>query len=207
MLPQVIAGHLTFSLCCLKQRIPVLQSSVRSVRASGIVFGVSLFSGCLLFGSSSLAQGSADERLFGRWSNADPESTLNNRHILGAAASLPNGRAIVVGGLDVGAPGFPATAAAEIYDPVARTWTPVKPMSIGVDTLVFAGCIGENSPAIRWRICDGLEFLGIELDESRNADSETVISTNASQTTVRVIRTNEEITIARSVMSIIGLQR
>ena len=131
MLPQVIAGHLTFSLCCLKERNPVLQSSVRSVRARGIVFGVSLFSGCLLFGSSSLAQGSADERPFGRWSNADPESTLNNRHILGAAASLPNGRAIVVGGLDVGAPGFPATAAAEIYDPVARTWTPVKPMSIG----------------------------------------------------------------------------
>ena len=76
----------------------------------------------------------------------------------------------------------------------------------GVDTLVFAGGIGENSPAIRWRICDGLEFLGIELEESSNTNSVAVISTNASQTTVRVIRTDEEITIARSVLSIIGLQ-
>lgn len=76
----------------------------------------------------------------------------------------------------------------------------------GVDTLVFAGGIGENSPAIRWRICDGLEFLGIELEESSNTNSAAVISTNASRATVRVIRTNEEITIARSVVSIIGLQ-
>ena len=35
----------------------------------------------------------------------------------------------------------------------------------GVDTLVFAGGIGENAPAVRARICDGLEFLGIELEE------------------------------------------
>lgn len=76
----------------------------------------------------------------------------------------------------------------------------------GVDTLVFAGGIGENSPTIRWRICDGLEFLGIELEESGNTNSAAVISTNASQAAVRVIRTNEEITIARSVLSIIGLQ-
>ena len=76
----------------------------------------------------------------------------------------------------------------------------------GVDTLVFAGGIGENSPTIRWRICDGLEFLGIELEESINTSSAAVISTNASQATVRVIRTDEEITIARSVLSIIGLQ-
>jgi hypothetical protein len=57
--------------------------------------------------------------MIGRWSNGDPELTLTNRHIPGAAASLRNGRAIVVGGLDAGAPGFPAIAAAEIYDPVA----------------------------------------------------------------------------------------
>ena len=39
----------------------------------------------------------------------------------------------------------------------------------GLDTLVFAGGIGENAPLIRERICDGLGFLGIELDEKRNA--------------------------------------
>ena len=41
----------------------------------------------------------------------------------------------------------------------------------GLDTLVFAGGIGENAPLIRARICDGLEFLGIELHERRNADN------------------------------------
>ena len=39
----------------------------------------------------------------------------------------------------------------------------------GLDTLVFAGGIGENAPAVRARICDGLGFLGIELEETRNA--------------------------------------
>ncbi len=76
----------------------------------------------------------------------------------------------------------------------------------GLDTLVFAGGIGENAPSIRARICEGLGFLGIELDESSNTNSAAVISTDASPVTVRVIRTNEEISIARSVMSIIGEQ-
>ena len=43
----------------------------------------------------------------------------------------------------------------------------------GVDTLVFAGGIGENAPVIRERICDGLGFLGIELTRTRNARSVT----------------------------------
>jgi acetate kinase len=70
----------------------------------------------------------------------------------------------------------------------------------GLDTLVFAGGIGENAPLIRARICEGLSFLGIELDESRNAESAGVISTGASRTTVRVIHTDEELMIARSVL-------
>lgn len=74
----------------------------------------------------------------------------------------------------------------------------------GLDTLVFAGGIGENSPQVRARICDGLRFLGIELNESRNAKSEAVISTDTSRVTVRVMRTDEELTIARSVLRIIG---
>lgn len=68
----------------------------------------------------------------------------------------------------------------------------------GLDTLVFAGGIGENSPLVRARICDGLQFLGIELDESRNAKATGVISTDASQAMVRVIRTDEEQMIAQS---------
>ena len=69
----------------------------------------------------------------------------------------------------------------------------------GLDTLVFAGGIGENAPLVRARICEGLGFLGIALSESRNADSAGVISTDASRATVRVIPTDEDLMIARSV--------
>ena len=62
----------------------------------------------------------------------------------------------------------------------------------GLDTLVFAGGIGENSPVIRERICEGLGFLGIELSKTRNAENAPLISKDAASTTVRVIRTNEE---------------
>jgi acetate kinase len=72
----------------------------------------------------------------------------------------------------------------------------------GVDTLVFAGGIGENAPVVRARICEGLSFLDIELDASRNAEAAGVISTDASRATVRVIRTDEELMIARSVLRV-----
>ncbi len=75
----------------------------------------------------------------------------------------------------------------------------------GLDTLVFSAGIGENCPSIRTRICDGLGFFGIELDETRNAKNAAVISTDASRVTVRVIRTDEELMIARSVCRILGL--
>jgi acetate kinase len=70
----------------------------------------------------------------------------------------------------------------------------------GLDTLVFAGGIGENAPLVRERICEGLSVLGIELSESRNADSAEVISANRSRAKVRVIRTDEEQMIARTVL-------
>jgi len=76
----------------------------------------------------------------------------------------------------------------------------------GLDTLVFAGGIGENAPIVRARICDGLGFLGIELSESRNAGATGVISTDASRATVRVIRTDEELMIARSVGRILAIE-
>jgi acetate kinase len=69
----------------------------------------------------------------------------------------------------------------------------------GLDTLVFAGGIGESAPLIRERICQGLGFLGIELNNARNADAAGVISADAGRVTVRVIPTDEEL-IARSVL-------
>ena len=69
----------------------------------------------------------------------------------------------------------------------------------GLDALVFAGGIGENSPVIRSRICEGLEFLGIELDPSGNDQNFSVISVKNARVMVRVIPTDEELMIARSV--------
>ena len=69
----------------------------------------------------------------------------------------------------------------------------------GLETLVFAGGIGEHAAPVRERIFSGLEFLGIELDSARNDSHADVISSAASRTTVRVIRTDEELMIARSV--------
>jgi len=74
----------------------------------------------------------------------------------------------------------------------------------GLDTLVFAGGIGENAPAVRDRICEGLGFLGIELEEKRNAANEGVISAPTGRVTVRVIRIDEELMIARTVCRVIG---
>jgi acetate kinase len=69
----------------------------------------------------------------------------------------------------------------------------------GLDMLVFTGGIGENAPVVRARICDGLGFLGIELDDNRNTTNEGVISKDAVRVAVRVMHTDEEVMIAKSV--------
>ena len=68
----------------------------------------------------------------------------------------------------------------------------------GIETLVFAGGIGEHAPPVRTHICHGLECLGIDLDQERNASNASVISTPASHVTVRVIPTDEEVMIAQA---------
>jgi acetate kinase len=75
----------------------------------------------------------------------------------------------------------------------------------GLDTLVFAGGIGENAPPVRERICDGLGFLGIELDGESNAKNAPLISSEAARVKVRVIGTDEELVIARSVNRVLDL--
>ena len=67
----------------------------------------------------------------------------------------------------------------------------------GLDMLVFTGGIGEHAPEVRRRICSGLEHIGIRLDPDRNQESLSVISQDSSPVSVRVIRTNEELTIVR----------
>jgi len=77
----------------------------------------------------------------------------------------------------------------------------------GLDTLVFAGGIGENASAVRSGICGGLEFLGIDLDQPSNAQNALLISSNASRVKVRVIHTDEELMIARSVVHALAIQK
>ena len=67
----------------------------------------------------------------------------------------------------------------------------------GLDTLVFTGGIGEKAAAVRARICEGLEYLGIKLDLSANECHAEVISSANSLASVRVIETNEDLMIAR----------
>jgi len=76
----------------------------------------------------------------------------------------------------------------------------------GLDTLVFSGGIGEKAPAVRTRVCDGLSFLGIELDQNRNAETAPWISSGTGRVKVRVIRTDEELMIAKSVMRLMQLR-
>ncbi len=77
----------------------------------------------------------------------------------------------------------------------------------GVDTLVFAGGIGENASLVRSRICSGLEFLGITLDGSQNDSNAGVISVAGGSVTVRVIHTDEEWMIASSVCRVLDSTR
>ena len=76
----------------------------------------------------------------------------------------------------------------------------------GLDTLVFAGGIGENAPTVRTRICEGLGCVGVELDEARNAANQGVISPAASRVAVRVLRTDEAAMIAKAVFQVLGPQ-
>jgi len=94
-----------------------------------------------------------------------------------------------------------AAEAVALFCYQAKKWIGAYAAALGgLDTLVFAGGIGENASQIRSRICEGLNFLGIELEEASNNATAPVISAPGSRVTVRVIRTDEELMIARSVL-------
>jgi len=73
----------------------------------------------------------------------------------------------------------------------------------GLDRLVFTGGMGEQAPLIRARICSGLEFLGIKLENSRNAGNYNLISSDTSPVVVHVIHTDEALTIAQNVRQLL----
>ncbi|PYS10632.1 MAG: acetate/propionate family kinase [Acidobacteria bacterium] len=77
----------------------------------------------------------------------------------------------------------------------------------GLDTLVFTGGIGEHASFVRSEICKGLKHLGIELNDERNSRHESIISVSGSPCTVRVIRTNEDLMIARHTRNVLESER
>ncbi len=69
----------------------------------------------------------------------------------------------------------------------------------GLDRLVFTGGIGEHAAPVRWAVCRGLEYLGLELDPALNAAHAETISVPASRCPVHVLHTEEDAMIARHV--------
>jgi acetate kinase len=93
-----------------------------------------------------------------------------------------------------------AAEAVELFCYQAKKWIGAYAAALGgLDTLVFSGGMGENAPEIRARICDGLGFLGIGLDEKRNEVNASDISTDNSRVKVRVIKTDEEWMMAKTI--------
>ena len=96
-----------------------------------------------------------------------------------------------------------AAEAIAIFCQQAKKWIGALAAVLdGLDTLVFAAGIGENSAPIRQRICEGLEFLGIELNGAQNEANAAVITSSNSKATVRVMRTDEELYMARAVCAL-----
>ena len=91
-----------------------------------------------------------------------------------------------------------AAQAVEMYCYQARKFVAAMASTLGgLDSFVFTAGVGANAPEVRQRICAGLDFMGIHLDADRNQANAPVISTDQSPVTVRVMKTDEELTIAR----------
>jgi len=101
-----------------------------------------------------------------------------------------------------------AAEALDLFCYQARKWIGGLAVALGgLDTLIFSGGIGENSAPIRARICEGLGLFGIQLEETRNNASAPVITSASSRVTVRVIRTDEEVMIARETNRVLAEDR
>ena len=98
-----------------------------------------------------------------------------------------------------------AAEAVALFCYQAKKWIGAFAATLGgLDTLVFAGGIGENCPVIRSRICEDLGFLGIGLEEKKNRKNSPVISKEKKSVAVHVIHTDEEWMIAKTVNHMIN---
>jgi acetate kinase len=98
-----------------------------------------------------------------------------------------------------------AADAIDVFCRQARKWIGALAVTLGgLDTLVFSGGIGEHAPPVRQEICSGLDFLGVRIDGSKNENNSPIISPDGSPVTVRVIPTDEEIVIAKTVCRLLN---
>ena len=100
------------------------------------------------------------------------------------------------GGVDTAGPG--AVSGLPVMSLYGATRRPTPEMLEGLDAVAFTGGIGENSALIRHKVCTGMGWIGIEIDEDANAANATVISSDLSRVRVLVVPTNEELVIARA---------
>src|SRR5690606_5468401 len=80
----------------------------------------------------------------------------------------------------------------------------------GFDALVFTAGVGENDPEVRKTVCDYLGIFGVKLDDEKNISLNRIggiISSDDSKVTVMVIKTNEELMIARDTKEIVENQK
>jgi len=98
-----------------------------------------------------------------------------------------------------------AALAVDLFCYQARKWIGALAAALGgIDTLVFSGGIGENSPEIRARVCAELSYLGVTVDPAKNEASASLISTSGTRVAVRVIPTDEELMIANIVQRMLA---
>ena len=98
-----------------------------------------------------------------------------------------------------------AAEAIELFCYQSRKWIGALAAALGgVDVLVFAGGVGEHGAEIRARICTELDFLGIRLDRDSNARNAALISHRDARVRVRVMHTDEELMIVRSVQRLLS---
>jgi acetate kinase len=134
-----------------------------------------------------------------RTTGFDPDQVEHELSHMGGLAALSGGTADMRELLAREAHDAPSRIAASIYCYAVKKQIGAYAAALGgLDVLVFSGGIGEHAASVRSRVCNGLAFLGIELDERANAANEPVISTSGGGAVVHVIPTDEEIVIARA---------
>ena len=90
------------------------------------------------------------------------------------------------------------------YDRAARQIGSLAAALGGIDGLVFTAGVGENAVPVRSAICRGCSWLGLELDEAANREHRTRISTPQSRVGAYVIKTDENLMIARHARALVG---